>query len=262
MATFASKLRRAAVCLAGARRNYHSTLLSAVDHSPAFVGRQRSPAPSSSPIFRFTTALKGASSDDLLLRVLESEIECTEQTDDYDRVDETPSGFPFQMEDKPGGQTITLTREYQGESVKVEVHMSNLVTGVNEDDEEEESDDDDEGEDGERPEKPRQSSVPIFVTFSKKTGPSLEFRCTALPDKISIKDMSVRYLDNTSKDQSAYEGPSFRDFDEKLRKAFHRYIENRGIKPSMLNFLHEYMINKDSREYLLWLKSLKNFVQS
>lgn len=27
------------------------------------------------------------------------------------------------------------------------------------------------------------------------------------------------------------------------------------------NFLHEYMINKDSREYLLWLKNLKQFIQ-
>ena len=30
----------------------------------------------------------------------------------------------------------------------------------------------------------------------------------------------------------------------------------------MINFLHEYMINKDSKEHLLWLKTLKNFVKS
>ncbi|KAG2334568.1 hypothetical protein Bca52824_005748 [Brassica carinata] len=34
------------------------------------------------------------------------------------------------------------------------------------------------------------------------------------------------------------------------------------ITPSMINFLHEYMINKDSKDHLLWLKTLKNFVKS
>ncbi|CAH8292824.1 unnamed protein product [Eruca vesicaria subsp. sativa] len=128
---------------------------------------------------------------------------------------------------------VTLTRDYQGESVIVELHMTNLVTGDKGDDEEEEHED--------KPEKPKQSNVPLLVTLSKKTGTSLEFRCTAFPDKIVIKDMVL---------------------DEKLRKGFHRYIEIRGITPSMINFLHEYMINKDGKEHLLWLKTLKNFVKS
>ncbi|CAH8355247.1 unnamed protein product [Eruca vesicaria subsp. sativa] len=50
--------------------------------------------------------------------------------------------------------------------------------------------------------------------------------------------------------------------DEKLRKTFHSYVEIRGITPSMINFLHEYIINKVSKENLLWLKTLKNFVTS
>ena len=51
------------------------------------------------------------------------------------------------------------------------------------------------------------------------------------------------------------------DLDENLQKAFHKYLEIRGIKPSTTNYLHEYMINKDSREYLRWLKNLKEFVE-
>lgn len=190
--------------------------------------------------------------------MIETEIRFAEQADDYDRVEETPNGFPFKMEDKPGTKVVTLTRDYQGESVVVEVHMTNLVTGEKGDDEE--SEEEEEHED--KPEKPKQSNVPLLVTLSKKTGPSLEFRCTAFPDKIVIKDMWVTFPDDPSKDELAYEGPSFRVLDEKLRKAFHRYIEIRGITPGMINFLHEYMINKDSKEHLLWLKTLKNFVKS
>lgn len=51
------------------------------------------------------------------------------------------------------------------------------------------------------------------------------------------------------------------DLDENLQKAFHKYLEVRGIKPSITNFLHEYMIAKDSKEYMNWLKNLKNFVE-
>ncbi|KAF2581251.1 hypothetical protein F2Q68_00000166 [Brassica cretica] len=197
------------------------------------------------------------------LRVIETEIGFAEQANDYDRVEETPSGFPFKLEDKPGTKIVTLTRDYQGESVVVEVHMTNLVTGDKGDDiDDEESDEEEEEEHEDKPEKPKQSNVPLLVTLSKKTGPSLEFRCTAFPDKIVIKDMWVTFPDDPSKDELAYEGPSFRVLDEKLRKAFHRYIEIRGITPSMINFLHEYMINKDSKEHLLWLKTLKNFVTS
>lgn len=51
------------------------------------------------------------------------------------------------------------------------------------------------------------------------------------------------------------------DLDENLQRAFHKYLELRGITPMTTNFLHEYMINKDSREYLFWLNKLKDFVK-
>ena len=51
------------------------------------------------------------------------------------------------------------------------------------------------------------------------------------------------------------------DLDENLQKAFNKYLELRGITAITTNFLHEYMINKDSREYLHWLQSLKEFVE-
>ncbi|KAJ4883397.1 Mitochondrial glycoprotein family protein [Raphanus sativus] len=261
----ASLVRRAASRLVGSCSKSRLSTNPSLDHSLAAHGRLRYLTPSISRSNLFSTsARKKASSTDPLLRVIETEIGFAEQADDYDRVEETPSGFPFKMEDKPGSKVVTLTRDYQGESVVVEVHMTNLVTGDKGDDEEseEESEEEEEEEHEDKPEKPKQSNVPLLVTLSKKTGPSLEFRCTAFPDKIVIKDMWVTFPDDPSRDELAYEGPSFRVLDEKLRKAFHRYIEIRGITPGMINFLHEYMINKDSKEHLLWLKTLKNFVKS
>ncbi|KAG8380747.1 hypothetical protein BUALT_Bualt06G0048200 [Buddleja alternifolia] len=192
------------------------------------------------------------SSDDSLLRVIESEIQCALESQEEDQGEEVPQGFPFKIEDHPGQQTISLTREYQGETICVEVYMPDLVTG-------EENDDNDNDEEGE--ERGGQSSIPLVVKVSKKSGPCLEFGCTAYPDQVMIDSLSVKDPDN-SEDQIAYEGPDFSDLDENLQKAFHKYLEIRGIKASTTNFLHGYMIDKDSREYIGWLKNLQKFVKS
>ncbi|XP_057979911.1 uncharacterized protein At2g39795, mitochondrial-like [Malania oleifera] len=247
MAALTTLLRRAASCgtpvalrFLSSQRNRRAALSTAVNHccSSTFF-----PAP------RYFSSNK-PSSGDTLLRVLDSEIKCAEESDDHDRIEEIPGGFPFEIQDNPGQQTISLSREYQGEVIKVEVHMPDLVTG----EEENENDDDDD-------EKGSQSSIPLVVNVSKKDGLCLEFGCTAFPDEISIDSLSVKNPES-SEDQIAYEGPDFSDLDENLQKAFHKYLEIRGIKPSTTNFLHEYMVNKDSREYLMWLKNLKKFIEA
>ncbi|OVA15570.1 Mitochondrial glycoprotein [Macleaya cordata] len=204
------------------------------------------------PTLHFSSLSKKPSSDETLIQVIDSEIQCAEETDDHDRVEEIPSWFPFKIEDNPGEQTITLTREYHGEVIKVIVHMPDLVTGDGEDDDQ---DNDDDGEKG------GQSSIPLVVSISKKSGPCLEFSVLAYPDEITINSMSVKEPE-ASEDEIAYEGPDFSDLDDNLQKAFHKYLEIRGIKPSTTNFLHEYMINKDSKEYLTWLNNLKKFIAS
>ncbi|GLJ55243.1 hypothetical protein SUGI_1185280 [Cryptomeria japonica] len=62
-------------------------------------------------------------------------------------------------------------------------------------------------------------------------------------------------------DVLAYEEPAFTDLNENLQKSFHKYLEIRGVKGSLSIFLLEYMINKESREYIRWLKNVKQFVE-
>uniref|UniRef100_A0A7N0V3B9 Mitochondrial glycoprotein n=1 Tax=Kalanchoe fedtschenkoi TaxID=63787 RepID=A0A7N0V3B9_KALFE len=204
--------------------------------------------------FSSPAAVKRTSSDENLLRVIEAEIQCAIEAEDQDKVEEAPDNFPFEIEDNPGEQTISLSRTYQGETINVVVHMPDIVSGEGAEDNEDD-DNDDETENG------TQSSIPLVVRISKKDGPSLEFGCTAFPDEIAIDTLAVKDP-NASEEQVAYEGPDFADLDENLQKAFHKYLEIRGIKPSTTNFLHEYMISKDSREYLMWLKNLKSFVEA
>ncbi|XP_065870914.1 uncharacterized protein At2g39795, mitochondrial-like [Euphorbia lathyris] len=235
----------------GSSRNHLSAFFSAVNHH----ANGFSPKPAVFPSFQYSTAVDAnkPSSAELLLRVIDSEIKVAEETDDHDRDEDIPEGFPFKIEDTPGQQTVTLSREYEGELVKVEVHMTDLVTG-----EDNAADDDDDSDDVV---KPMRSTVPIIVSVSKKSGFSLEFHCIAFPDVIEIDNLSAKNPE-ISEDKVAYEGPHFHGLDEKLKQSFHKYLEMRGIKPSTINFLHEYMINKDSREYLGWLNNIKKFIQA
>ncbi|KAG4953358.1 hypothetical protein AAZX31_14G063600 [Glycine max] len=222
-------------------RSLHFTAINQHQHKDSFV-----------PRFHFSSVAskKKPTSDENLLRVIESEIECAQETDDHNAAEEVPGNFPFKIIDSPGQQTIMLERTYQDEEIKVEVHMPDLVTG-------EENDDDNDNQS----ERTAQSSIPLSISVHKKDGPYLEFNCVGYPDEIVIDGLSVKNPDLTE-DQVAYEGPDFQTLDENLQKSFHKYLEIRGIKPSTTNFLHEYMINKDSKEYLVWLNKLKSFVQA
>ncbi|KAK4579281.1 hypothetical protein RGQ29_029095, partial [Quercus rubra] len=181
---------------------------------------------------------------------LQQEIHCLQETDDHDRVEQIPSDFPFEIVDNPGLQTLTLKRTYQGEEIEVEVHMPDLVTGENDDD-----------PDGDNSEKASLSSLPLVVSVSKKDGHSLEFSCISYPDEIEIDSLAAKRPE-ISDEEIACKGPSFVDLDEDLQKAFRRYLNIRGIKPSTINFLHEYTINKNSKEELIWMKKLKKFVEA
>ncbi|KAL3523863.1 hypothetical protein ACH5RR_016697 [Cinchona calisaya] len=190
-------------------------------------------------------------SDESLLKVIQEEIQYAQDTgEDLDKIDE-PLSFPFKLVNNPGQQTVTLTREHQGETIIVEVSMPSSVTG-----EQAGNDNDSDGDDDEK-----KSELPLVVRVSKSDGPCLEFGCTAYPDDISIDSLSIRDADSPE-DQIAYDGPNFDDLDENLQKALYKYLEIRGVKPSTTNFLHKYLIRKDSREYMAWLKNLKNFVEA
>ncbi|KAK8671792.1 hypothetical protein V6N13_038377 [Hibiscus sabdariffa] len=237
-----------AIRLTRVQRNYHSCVFTALNQG--FQSQQSTVYRFYPNTLRFSTAVafKKPSSDESLIRVLESEIQCAEE-DGSDQVEGIPSGFPFEIEDIPGIQTVTLKRDYNGELVKVDVHM--LEHG----DEQEEVDDND----GDDYEDQNKTSIPLVVTVSKKDGSSLEFNCTSSPDHIEIDSLYFRSPD--AEDELAYEGPDFHDLDDNLKKAFNKYLEVRGIKPSTTNFLHQYMIKKNNREYLNWLKNLKKFVE-
>ncbi|KAG9157066.1 hypothetical protein Leryth_009099 [Lithospermum erythrorhizon] len=69
-------------------------------------------------------------SDETLVKVIDFEIQCAEESNDNDKIEDIPESFPFKIEDEPGQQTLTLTREYQGESISREFQEKWSMLGV------------------------------------------------------------------------------------------------------------------------------------
>ncbi|KAI3856278.1 hypothetical protein MKW92_048445 [Papaver armeniacum] len=154
------------------------------------------------------------------------------------KVLETPSEFPFKIEDKPGEQTVTLTRKYQGDDIKVILHMPTDHSSTTGDDQNHDHQHKNNFSDP-------QSSIRLVVTSTNFLGTTLEYGVIAYRDDFSIDSFCIKYANGPEEENIYYKGPDYVKLDKNLRKEFHRRLKIRGIIPSTTNFLHEYMANRD-----------------
>lgn len=241
---FSALARRGLNCSAPVplpRRLPAATLSSAGTTARRFLASQ---SPASSYVSK-------SSADENLRRVIESEIECVVQSEEStaDKHIDLPDDFPFEIIDNPGDQTITLQREIAGETIKAAIY-TNFDTEEDLDDEDDKSDKDEES---------FKPAIQMVVTIQKPEGPILEFDCNFNDDELAIENMRVLNRDNPDA-ENVYEGPRFPVLDESLQKALHRYLEVRGFKHSLHDWLYEYMMRKDEKEYVVWLKNMKEFI--
>ncbi|WZY81341.1 hypothetical protein YC2023_027725 [Brassica napus] len=184
--------------------------------------------------------LSAITAQENLVSVLESQIESAvvneETPDDGEEEDKLPEGFPFRIIDTPGERVFFLTRKFENETILVEIDPSAPF---------------DEGK-KEEPNDPQAEvliGISMVINVSKHDyAPCLEFLANAYIDEIVIHAIYVRQPQELS------------DLDENLQKAFHRFLEIRGIKPNITEFVTDYLANKDRREQLQLLKDVKTFV--
>ncbi|KAJ7960779.1 Mitochondrial glycoprotein [Quillaja saponaria] len=92
---------------------------------------------------------------------------------------------------------------------------------------------------------------------------SLNFLCGLYEDAIGIHSVSMRTKFETSGylvTPSQYNGPVFEDLDERMRDAFHNYIDERGVNESLFKFLQAWLYVKDHRHLMRWFKTVGVFV--
>ncbi|KAG2333081.1 hypothetical protein Bca52824_004261 [Brassica carinata] len=170
------------------------------------------------------STLTAITADENLVSVLGSKIKCS-VVNEAPEDDELPEWFPFRFVDAFEDETIY---------VRIELAPNDPQTQV-------------------------LNGIPMFITVTKQDdGPSLEFVAKAYVDEIVI---DVVYFQKPYELSFPYQGPhDFADLYENLLKAFHRFLEIRGIKPTITEFVADYMANKDGRERLQWLNDIKSFV--
>lgn len=191
------------------------------------------------------------SADENLRRVIDSEIECVVESEEASAQQiDPPEDFPFEIIDNPGDQSVILKREFAGETIKATVY-------TNFDAEEDLNNDDSDAEKDEESFKP---AIQMVVTVEKPEGPILEFDCNFNDDELAIESMRMLNRDNNDA-ENVYEGPPFSILDDSLQKSLHRYLEVRGIKHSLHDWLHEFMMSKDEKEYVVWLKNMRDFIR-
>ncbi|VAH72085.1 unnamed protein product [Triticum turgidum subsp. durum] len=162
----------------------------------------------------------------------------------------TPEDFPFEMVDEDGMSVVILKRDYKDEKIEVIVSMPNMEGDpeFDEDDEADEEaaakDEDDEDEGGE------DSSLAMKVIVSKGSGPNLEFTCTAFREEITIDDMMIAEKTEPDAEKFPFEGPEFTELPPNVQKGLFKFLEVRGVTLTTTNFMHDYMITKQTKEYV------------
>ncbi|XP_027939282.1 mitochondrial acidic protein mam33 [Vigna unguiculata] len=104
----------------------------------------------------------------------------------------------------------------------------------------------------------------IHVDVSKPSQKeSLIFLCGLYEDALGIHSVSMRPKLQDSHYlliPSQYSGPVFAELDDKMRDAFHNYIEERGVNESLFKFLQAWLYVKEHRNLMRWFKTMGLFI--
>ncbi|XP_042461170.1 uncharacterized protein At2g39795, mitochondrial-like isoform X2 [Zingiber officinale] len=92
---------------------------------------------------------------------------------------------------------------------------------------------------------------------------SIQFLCGLYPDVVGIH--AVRLRPNVSEpagrsNMAKYQERVFQELDQKVRDAFHIFIETRGIDEKLFPFLQAWMYVKDHRNLIRWFKDVGSFI--
>ncbi|CAD5176441.1 uncharacterized protein At2g39795, mitochondrial-like [Musa acuminata AAA Group] len=142
-----------------------------------------------------------------------------------------------------------LRRSYKEEEINISVmRLSNIMpSGA----------DDDDGDDS-------INQLFLHVEVSKPgRDDSLQFLCGLYPDAVGIHSVCLRPKVTESSrltDMTKYQGRVFQELEQKMRDAFHIFIETRGINEKLFPFLQAWLYVKDHRNLMRWFKSVGTFI--
>ncbi|KAM3351694.1 hypothetical protein ACQJBY_023567 [Aegilops geniculata] len=161
--------------------------------------------------------------------------------------------------DQTSGPVLRRSYGEAGEEISISVaRLSNIMPPG--------ADSDSDGSDGAGGVSGSISQLFLHVDISRpESSKSLQFLCGLYPDAVGIHSVCLRSKTAASgavaaaaatKGGGEYQGRIFQELDEKVRDAFHFYIEARGINEKLFPFLQAWLYVKDHRNLIRWFKSV------
>ncbi|KAF3449075.1 hypothetical protein FNV43_RR09799 [Rhamnella rubrinervis] len=136
--------------------------------------------------------------DHSLICALESKIQRTKESEDYNSVQEMTEEFPFKIQRNPQSSTLLLMRKWRDETIEVEGYIPdiNKIYG------------DENDEDGNPKGACYETSIDLDVSVSKKqNGLKLMFGVTAFRNRIFVNHLSIKSIKCPDGSEVAYSGP-------------------------------------------------------
>ena len=199
----------------------------------------------------------------------------------------------LQLEDIPGNQKVTMTKQFGNEHVKIEFSISAMNDGYEEEEdpltdsddiamEDEDFNINQKGAPGKMAAAPEDPIVPadrgeevdpvdrtqpafptpINITITKPGKGALQFTAIAQDGVFQIGEVSqfqkaelAEYNYPDPKREAVYAGPPFSNLDSDLQTMLERYIDERGINAELAMFVPDYVDYKEQKEYVRWLES-------
>ncbi|KAF3763777.1 mitochondrial glycoprotein [Cryphonectria parasitica EP155] len=198
---------------------------------------------------------------------------------------------PFEIQDTPGQQDVVLTRTYNNEKITVTFSIADIASmdndmmeedaGLGEEDSDllgegsrsqQEAAEDAEDADGEVLDQEPSVTCRLNIVV-EKPGQKGALNIEAVAQDASIlvenlyfyQDAAIAHSSSAEavhKGGDVYPGPPFGTLDEDLQLLMEQYLDERGINSALAVFVPDYMDMKEHREYLAWLKNVKQFVDA
>jgi hypothetical protein len=162
---------------------------------------------------------------------------------------------PFSLTEVEGDTLMTLTRQYGDETVCVDIMVNDQL----EKDEEPVA-----FEDEETGEIEFDVSVDFVVSILKNDCDyELVFECSSDGSFIEILRVSLEPEDeDEAEDEALYTGPIFDELDDTVQDAMYAFLEERGITPTLGEYLINLSNDKEQRMYMDWLDNMARFLKN
>ncbi|KAI0761310.1 mitochondrial glycoprotein [Trametes elegans] len=172
------------------------------------------------------------------------------------------------IEDTPGLDEVTLTRKFGNEDIRLIFSIADIQNV----DEPELDEGEEAAEEGEEAESVNSYPIRCSFSFTKAGAPgalTIDAMCqegTFVIDNISYYNDAKVGTELTAeadwKRRGFYLGPQFDTLDLSLQDEFDKFLQERGINQTLAYFVPEYAEHKEQKEYVSWLKNVKDFVEA